>query len=220
MTVLVKGSRADAHGAGGAAASARPARHRRTARRPKCCMQLFEWLTRRLLVLQRVSLSDAARHPRRAHGAGYQLRDRPGADPQAHSRQARPDGARRRPADPSRQGRHADHGRGADPGRRCSSSTLLWADLDNRFVWVVLFTTAAFGAIGWVDDYKKIVNKNPRGIGARAQVSSGRPWPGWRRRCSCITPRTMPAETAADRAVLQERGVRSRAVVHPARPIS
>jgi phospho-N-acetylmuramoyl-pentapeptide-transferase len=46
-------------------------------------------------------------------------------------------------------------------------ATLLWADLTNRFVWVVLFTTAAFGAIGWVDDYKKIVNKDPRGIGAK-----------------------------------------------------
>jgi len=46
-------------------------------------------------------------------------------------------------------------------------STLLWADLDNRFVWVVLLTTFAFGTIGWVDDYKKLVHKNPRGIGAR-----------------------------------------------------
>jgi phospho-N-acetylmuramoyl-pentapeptide-transferase len=46
-------------------------------------------------------------------------------------------------------------------------ATLLWADLTNRFIWVVLFTTTAFGAIGWVDDYKKIVNKNPRGIGAK-----------------------------------------------------
>src|SRR5688572_5349415 len=46
-------------------------------------------------------------------------------------------------------------------------STLLWADLSNRFVWVALFTTAAFGAIGWVDDWKKIVNKNPKGIGAK-----------------------------------------------------
>jgi phospho-N-acetylmuramoyl-pentapeptide-transferase len=48
-------------------------------------------------------------------------------------------------------------------------STLLWADLNNRFVWVALFTTGAFGAIGWVDDWKKVVNKNPRGIGARAK---------------------------------------------------
>jgi phospho-N-acetylmuramoyl-pentapeptide-transferase len=46
-------------------------------------------------------------------------------------------------------------------------ATLAWADLRNRFVWVVLFTTLAFGAIGWVDDYKKILNKDPRGIGAR-----------------------------------------------------
>lgn len=46
-------------------------------------------------------------------------------------------------------------------------STLLWADLTNRFVWVVLLTTFAFGAIGWADDYKKIINKDPRGIGAK-----------------------------------------------------
>ncbi|MEE8482909.1 MAG: phospho-N-acetylmuramoyl-pentapeptide-transferase, partial [Acidiferrobacterales bacterium] len=46
-------------------------------------------------------------------------------------------------------------------------ATLLWSDLTNRFVWVVLLTTFAFGAIGWVDDYKKIINKDPRGIGAK-----------------------------------------------------
>ncbi len=46
-------------------------------------------------------------------------------------------------------------------------STLLWADLANRFVWVALFTTTAFGAIGWVDDWMKIVHRHPRGIGAR-----------------------------------------------------
>jgi phospho-N-acetylmuramoyl-pentapeptide-transferase len=50
-------------------------------------------------------------------------------------------------------------------------STLLWADLSNRFVWVVLFTCMSFGAIGWVDDYRKIVDKNPRGIGARAKFA-------------------------------------------------
>ncbi len=48
-------------------------------------------------------------------------------------------------------------------------ATLLWADLSNRFVWVVLFTCVAFGAIGWVDDYRKIVNQDPRGIGARSK---------------------------------------------------
>jgi len=46
-------------------------------------------------------------------------------------------------------------------------STLLWADLRNRFVWIVLLTSLAFGVIGWVDDYRKIIDKNPRGIGAR-----------------------------------------------------
>jgi len=48
-------------------------------------------------------------------------------------------------------------------------TTLLWADLTNRFVLAVLFATASFGAIGWIDDYKKIVNKDPRGIGAKAK---------------------------------------------------
>lgn len=45
-------------------------------------------------------------------------------------------------------------------------STLLWADLGNRFVWVALFVTAAFGAIGWIDDYRKIVDKDTRGMGS------------------------------------------------------
>jgi phospho-N-acetylmuramoyl-pentapeptide-transferase len=49
------------------------------------------------------------------------------------------------------------------------STTLLWADLTNRFVWVVLFTCLSFGLIGWVDDYRKLIEKNPRGIGARAK---------------------------------------------------
>ncbi|MGA7982961.1 MAG: phospho-N-acetylmuramoyl-pentapeptide-transferase [Chromatiaceae bacterium] len=46
-------------------------------------------------------------------------------------------------------------------------STLLWADLGNRYVWLVLLVTLAFGAIGLVDDYKKLVLKNPRGLPAR-----------------------------------------------------
>ncbi|MCH6584263.1 MAG: phospho-N-acetylmuramoyl-pentapeptide-transferase [Proteobacteria bacterium] len=45
-------------------------------------------------------------------------------------------------------------------------STLLWADLGNRYVWVVLLTTLGFGAIGWVDDYRKVVHNNPRGLSA------------------------------------------------------
>lgn len=46
-------------------------------------------------------------------------------------------------------------------------STLLWADLSNRYVWVVLFVTLGFGAIGWRDDYLKLVLKNSRGLSAR-----------------------------------------------------
>ena len=46
-------------------------------------------------------------------------------------------------------------------------STLCWADLENRFVWVVFMVTLLFGIIGWVDDYKKVVNKNPNGLSAR-----------------------------------------------------
>ncbi len=48
-----------------------------------------------------------------------------------------------------------------------AASTLLWADLSNRFVWIVLMVTLGFGAIGWVDDYRKVVEKNPRGLPAR-----------------------------------------------------
>jgi phospho-N-acetylmuramoyl-pentapeptide-transferase len=46
-------------------------------------------------------------------------------------------------------------------------TTLLWADLSNRFVWVVLMVTFGFGAIGWVDDYRKVVKNNPKGLSAR-----------------------------------------------------
>jgi phospho-N-acetylmuramoyl-pentapeptide-transferase len=46
-------------------------------------------------------------------------------------------------------------------------STLLWSDLGNRYVWVVMFVTVAFGAVGWVDDYRKVVEKNSKGLPAR-----------------------------------------------------
>ena len=49
-------------------------------------------------------------------------------------------------------------------------STVLWADLENRFVWVVLFVTLAFGVIGYVDDYKKLVLQDPAGISARQKL--------------------------------------------------
>ncbi|MEY4754776.1 MAG: hypothetical protein RJA44_2451 [Pseudomonadota bacterium] len=43
-------------------------------------------------------------------------------------------------------------------------STLLWFDWSNRFVWVVMLVTFGFGAIGWVDDWRKVVQKNPEGM--------------------------------------------------------
>lgn len=48
-------------------------------------------------------------------------------------------------------------------------TTLLWSDLNNRYVWVVLATTLGFGVIGWVDDYRKVVYRNPKGLSARAK---------------------------------------------------
>lgn len=46
-------------------------------------------------------------------------------------------------------------------------STLLWSDLANRYVWVVILVTFLFGVIGWIDDYKKLVKKDPSGLSAR-----------------------------------------------------
>ena len=48
-----------------------------------------------------------------------------------------------------------------------SISTLLWVDLSNRFVWIVLLVTLGFGAIGWVDDWRKVVHKDPEGMRSR-----------------------------------------------------
>ena len=48
-------------------------------------------------------------------------------------------------------------------------TTLLWADLRNRYVWVVLAVTLGFGIVGWIDDYRKVVHRNPKGISARTK---------------------------------------------------
>jgi phospho-N-acetylmuramoyl-pentapeptide-transferase len=48
-------------------------------------------------------------------------------------------------------------------------TTLLWSDLGNPYIWVVLLTTLGFGAIGWVDDYRKVVYRNPKGLSAGAK---------------------------------------------------
>ena len=49
-------------------------------------------------------------------------------------------------------------------------STLLWSDLAVRQVWVVLFVTIGFGAIGWIDDYRKVVLANSDGLAAREKI--------------------------------------------------
>jgi phospho-N-acetylmuramoyl-pentapeptide-transferase len=48
-----------------------------------------------------------------------------------------------------------------------SISTVLWADLENMYVWIVLFVTLSFGVIGYVDDYKKLILQDPAGISAK-----------------------------------------------------
>jgi phospho-N-acetylmuramoyl-pentapeptide-transferase len=51
-------------------------------------------------------------------------------------------------------------------------TTLLWGDLENRFVWLVLLVILGFGAIGWVDDYRKVVHRNPKGLSARQKFAA------------------------------------------------
>ncbi len=49
-------------------------------------------------------------------------------------------------------------------------TTLLWGDLHNPYIWLVLFATLGTGAIGWVDDYRKVVYRNPKGLSAKAKM--------------------------------------------------
>lgn len=49
-------------------------------------------------------------------------------------------------------------------------STVLWANLENPFIWIVLFVTLAFGVIGYVDDYKKLVLQDPAGLSAKSKL--------------------------------------------------
>jgi len=48
-------------------------------------------------------------------------------------------------------------------------TTLIWGDLENRYVWACLVTTIGFGVIGWIDDYQKVVHKNSKGLPAKAK---------------------------------------------------
>ena len=63
----------------------------------------------------------------------------------------------------SAEGRHADHGRRADPGRDAGEHAAVGGSA-NRFVWIVLGVTFAFGLIGFYDDYLKLVVRNSRGL--------------------------------------------------------
>jgi UDP-N-acetylmuramyl pentapeptide phosphotransferase/UDP-N-acetylglucosamine-1-phosphate transferase len=84
-------------------------------------------------------------------------------------------------------------------------STLLWADLRNAYVWVVLLVTAAFGAVGWVDDYRKVVERDPARLPARWKYL----WQsvaGAAAACSSTRLSTDPGDHAALRALLQGRG--------------
>ena len=72
-------------------------------------------------------------------------------------------------------------------------STLLWSDLGNRYVWVVLAVTFVFGIIGWIDDYKKLVKQDPRGLIARYKYF-------WQSACALVVAiylykTAMPIET-------------------------
>jgi phospho-N-acetylmuramoyl-pentapeptide-transferase len=73
-------------------------------------------------------------------------------------------------------------------------TVLLWGDLQNRLVWLVLWVMIGFGAIGWVDDYRKVVERNPQGLSARAKFS----WQsviGISAACYLAFYTTLPAQT-------------------------
>ena len=84
-------------------------------------------------------------------------------------------------------------------------TTLLWADLENRYVWICLATTLGFGAIGWIDDWRKVVHRNPEGaLGPREVLLAvgDRPRGGRGARVE----RQAAAADRAHRALLQDGG--------------
>ena len=90
-----------------------------------------------------------------------------------------------------------------------SASVLLWANLDNRYVWVVLLVTLLFGVIGWIDDYRKLVRGDPKGLPAKQKYF-------WQSAiglgCAVFLYHTaqLPAETQLIVPFFQERHIRSR----------
>ncbi|NIM72709.1 MAG: hypothetical protein GTN88_07340, partial [Gammaproteobacteria bacterium] len=55
-------------------------------------------------------------------------------------------------------------------------SVLLWSNLDNRFVWIVIGITAGYGLLGFIDDYRKVKQGHSAGISARPSSSGRRCW--------------------------------------------
>ena len=71
-------------------------------------------------------------------------------------------------------------------------STLLWFDLSNRFVWIVLLVTLGFGAIGWADDWRKVVHKDPEGMRSREKYFWQSVIGLWLRSTSCSASPRVP----------------------------
>src|SRR5260364_88670 len=119
-------------------------------------------VARRFPLAARIQLFELSRGDGGADGAGNGSCVRAAGDSPAARAQSRADGAQRWPQRAFIQIGHATMG-GALILIGIAASVLLWANLDNRFVWVVMAVTMGFGWIGWVDDYRKIVHQNPRG---------------------------------------------------------
>src|SRR5258708_4650400 len=118
--------------------------------------------------VQRVSVHHAARGARDAHRARDLAARRAAGDPQAHCLQDRPSGAQRWSPVPPRQGGHADHGRRARAALHPDHHALVGGSLQPLRL-VVLVVTFGFGAIGWIDDYRKVVKNNPKGLSPKAK---------------------------------------------------
>jgi phospho-N-acetylmuramoyl-pentapeptide-transferase len=54
----------------------------------------------------------------------------------------------------------------------CVIPTLLWANLGNPYIWIAVFVTLGFGTLGFIDDYKKVIRKDPKGMSAKAKFAS------------------------------------------------
>ncbi len=73
-------------------------------------------------------------------------------------------------------------------------STLLWADLSNRYIWVILLVTLGFGIIGFIDDYRKVIQRNSDGLSPKAKYT-GQSVIGFAAAVFLYATATVPAET-------------------------